>query len=175
MTNRSLKKSGFLRGPLFLLSFLLFLTSCTSYLKVYRSLETDQDKRYFHILLYWVKSERLEQFFKMDNLNKVRLIEQEIKEIAERMNMPPAAFKNRQLERVRLANMRYGSVKRGMFTDQGRIFIKYGEPEKIIEEDDSVYGKIETWTYPAYDINFTFQVDEERHENRLLNLSDDRL
>jgi GWxTD domain-containing protein len=160
---------------LLLLMTFASITACTSYVKVYRNLTTEYEKKSFQVMLYWIPSERLEQIFTQAPDKRKWMIEKEIEEIAGRQGLPVTAFKNRQIERVRMANMKYGTYKQGMFTDRGRIYIKYGDPEKIVPGQTDAYGPVETWFYPMYKVEFVFQVDEDHNEYRLTNIKDDRL
>ena len=168
-------KRGRVIRPLCLLLLFMIVTSCTSYLKVYRNLSSEYEKKSFQVMLYWIPSERLEQIFSQAPDKRKWMIEKEIEEIAQRQELPVTAFKNRQIERVRMANMKYGTYKQGMFTDRGRIYIKYGDPEKIVPGQTDAYGPVETWFYPMYKVEFVFQVDEDHNEYRLTNIKDDRL
>ena len=168
-------KRGRVIRPLCLLLLFMIVTSCTSYLKVYRNLSSEYEKKSFQVMLYWIPSERLEQIFSQAPDKRKWMIEKEIEEIAQRQELPVTAFKNRQIERVRMANMKYGTYKQGMFTDRGRIYIKYGDPEKIVPGETDAYGPVETWFYPLYKVEFVFQVDEDHNEYRLTNIKDDRL
>ena len=168
------RRSRFSWLLLLLLTF-ASITACTSYVKVYRNLTTEYEKKSFQVMLYWIPSERLEQIFTQAPDKRKWMIEKEIEEIAGRQGLPVTAFKNRQIERVRMANMKYGTYKQGMFTDRGRIYIKYGDPEKIVPGQTDAYGPVETWFYPMYKVEFVFQVDEDHNEYRLTNIKDDRL
>ena len=168
-------RRGLLIRPLLLLLVYFSVTSCTSYLKVYRNLTSEYEKKSFQVMLYWIPSERLDQIFSQTPDKRKWMIEKEIEEIAVRQGLPVTAFKNRQIERVRMANMKYGTYKQGMFTDRGRIYIKYGDPEKIVPGQTDAYGPVETWFYPMYKVEFVFQVDEDHNEYRLTNIKDDRL
>ncbi|HPJ70982.1 MAG TPA: GWxTD domain-containing protein [Candidatus Mcinerneyibacteriales bacterium] len=169
------RQRGRVIRPLCLFLLFMIVTSCTSYLKVYRNLSSEYEKKSFQVMLYWIPSERLEQIFSQAPDKRKWMIEKEIEEIAQRQDLPVTAFKNRQIERVRMANMKYGTYKQGMFTDRGRIYIKYGDPEKIVPGETDAYGPVETWFYPLYKVEFVFQVDEDHNEYRLTNIKDDRL
>ena len=169
------RQRGRVIRPLCLFLLFMIVTSCTSYLKVYRNLSSEYEKKSFQVMLYWIPSERLEQIFSQTPDKRKWMIEKEIEEIAKRQDLPVTAFKNRQIERVRMANMKYGTYKQGMFTDRGRIYIKYGDPEKIVPGETDAYGPVETWFYPLYKVEFVFQVDEDHNEYRLTNIKDDRL
>ena len=168
-------KRGLAIRSFFLLLFFTAVTSCMSYQKVYRNLTSEFEKKSFQVMLYWVPSERLEQIFTQAPDKRKWMIEKEIEEIAAQQDLPVTVFKNRQIERVRMANMKFGTYRQGMFTDRGRIYIKYGEPEKIIPGETDAYGPVETWFYPMYKVEFVFQVDEDHNEYRLTNIKDDRL
>jgi GWxTD domain-containing protein len=71
----------------------------------------------------------------------------------------PATDENEALEeyltRVRIVTERFSAMGPGWRTDRGRIYIQYGEPERIERLTDSQYrGEYEIWRY--YSLNRVF-------------------
>lgn len=162
-------------GAAFTAALLMFLTACTSYVKVYRKIDNVNEKKYFEYLIYWVDSDRLDAIFEMEGQKMAISAENEVKKIAEDRGLDVNTFKKQQLMRVRHVNMRFGTYKKGMFTDRGRIYIKYGEPDETKKTEEDGIGEVEQWKYSQYGVEFIFIVDETSGEYMLVNLEDDRL
>lgn len=96
-----------------------------------------------------------------------------IERVASQLGMKVDRFKSRQDERIRESNLKFGSIQRGMFTDKGKIWIKYGEPDRMEENVSSDFGTADVWTYvnPAR----TFYFVERGSGSFLANPGEDNL
>ncbi len=151
------------KRTIFYLSVLLIFSSCLSYRGVYSDLEEQTDKTMFTYLVYWRSPERIQEIMNYP-VDKRRVVyNEEIKAIAGELGLTGNEFLRQQSERVRDVNMRFGYVVRGMFTDKGKIWIKYGEPERVDENyDHDLYGTVEAWVYTTKDKVFYFTKGEQR-------------
>ena len=80
-------------------------------------------------------------------------------------------YQREQLRRISYSNLHFKSYKKGIFTDRGRIYIKYGEPDDITESDNTI-----TWLYHKYNKKFVFNYDSTYGgDYKLVNLTDEDL
>ncbi len=126
---------------------LLILASCVSYQALYREAETPLDEKMISYLIYWEKPDKIKEITLMPRDRRTVAYKNAIERIASQLGLKVDQFKSRQELRIREANLKFGSIQRGMFTDKGKIWIKYGEPERIEENVSSEYGTAEVWTY----------------------------
>ncbi len=64
----------------------------------------------------------------------------------------------RFMDRVEYAGLHYGVLEPGWRSDMGRIYIKYGAPDRVDRVDDGRYGPAtEIWYYYARNATFVFQ------------------
>ncbi len=150
----------------------LLLISCVSYKNIYSKLE-GEDKKYFYLLLYEVPSKRIKQVLSYKKHKKRYVVNKILKEESRKKGMPLQRYKAKKLEKIRRANMRYGQYEKGIFTDRGRILIKYGYPEskknKIKKNNEYVI-----WSYPEYNVDFEFK-KLSSGEYKLINTVDELL
>ncbi|HOO60396.1 MAG TPA: GWxTD domain-containing protein [Candidatus Mcinerneyibacteriales bacterium] len=147
----------------FYLIALIILTSCLSYRGLYGDLKEQTDKTMFTYLIYWRSPERIQEIMNYPVDKRRVVFNEEIKAIAEEIGLTENDFLRQQSERIRDVNMRFGYVVRGMFTDKGMIWIKYGEPERVDENyDHDLYGTVEAWVYTTKDKVFYFTKGEQR-------------
>jgi GWxTD domain-containing protein len=72
--------------------------------------------------------------------------------------VPPAALEARHLLRIVEADARFGGFGRGALSDRGRIYIRYGPPDRIQHFGDEMAreGRWEVWYYLQLGEQFTF-------------------
>lgn len=125
--------------------------------------------------MYNVQSERLSEILQKSGQEKESAFLSEVKNIAAKYEIEVSLYKKQQITRVALANSQYGEMlKKGMFTDRGRIYIKYGEPVNILDTDDDNLGKTQKWFYDDGNTIFIFILKEDDGSYRLYNISDER-
>jgi len=167
--NNLLKYRGKLIIPLVLILFIF--NSCSSYISVFNNIKP-HEKKIFYYLLYRIKPKNMEYLFKLDKNRKIIRYRKIVQKVSNKLNMNVSEYKKMQINRIRKANIRYGKYRKGMFTDRGRILIKYGEPLSISEKNLEQYGKVLVWQY-SNQVEFKFSIHSTR-ENRLINLSDEK-
>ena len=69
----------------------------------------------------------------------------------------------REAQRIHLlrivgADRRYGRFGRGSLSDRGRVFIRYGEPDRVEQIDDASVreSRWEIWYYSQLGLRFSF-------------------
>ena len=134
-------------GLILFLAVLLFLTSCISYKRLYREAETHLDKKMISYLIYWEKPDKIREITILPRDRRTVAYKKAIERVASQLGLKVDQFKSRQEQRIREANLKFGSIQRGMFTDKGKIWIKYGEPERMEENVSSNFGTADVWTY----------------------------
>jgi GWxTD domain-containing protein len=90
-----------------------------------------------------------------------------------RRDPEPATVENEALEellnRVRYASERYAKFGKAWKTDRGRVYIRYGRPDKIEEAPDSInQGDYEIWHYYGRNQSFVFYTQYSGGEYRLI-------
>src|SRR6056297_3444732 len=123
------------KGIIFISLAFFVISGCTSYKTVYKELNDSGDRINYYLLLYRVPSKRIKYILNQSKDKKNLLLKKEIEKIA------------KKLKRIRTANIKYGTLEKGMFSDRGRIYIKYGEPDSIRTMDDDEYAQIIQWSY----------------------------
>ena len=139
---------------LLLLQFIL--TACVSYQMLYKDAETTLDEKMIGYLLYWEKPDKIKEITLMPRDRRVVAYKNAIERVAAQLGMKVDHFKSQQEQRIREANLKFGSIQRGMFTDKGKIWIKYGEPDRMEENVSSDYGTADVWTYVNPSRTFAF-------------------
>lgn len=135
----------------------LSLTGCLSYRQIYGGIDDGAGRMIFETLLYWSTPERMNAIIAAPQDKRNMMFSAEVEQISAKLGMETSAFKRQQINRVKYANMNFGYLTKGMFTDKGRIWIKYGEPGQIRDaEDDDVYGTVDKWTYSDTMKTFVF-------------------
>jgi GWxTD domain-containing protein len=91
----------------------------------------------------------------------------------QRRDPDPRTTANESLEellrRVRVASQRYSKYGAAWRSDRGKVYIRYGEPDKIEQRTDrSNRGEYEVWTYLAEDKTFVFYAQYAGGEYRLV-------
>lgn len=161
------------KGITFLL-LLLILQACggiTSY-SVYKNAK-GKDKTLVLSLIHQTKPERIQEIVSADAQQQVLLLRSEYEIIAKRLGVDVQTYRNNQIRRVQTATVMYSDdYTRGIFTDKGRIYIKYGEPDSVKEEIDNTLGQLEIWNYKNPDKQFVFLIKEHR-VFKLYNLSEE--
>jgi GWxTD domain-containing protein len=79
-------------------------------------------------------------------------------EAARAAGLPPAVLEARHLLRIVEADARFGGFGRGALSDRGRIYIRYGPPDRIQHFGDEMSreGRWEVWYYLEIGQQFTF-------------------
>ncbi len=155
---------------------LLFVTSCSSvsYWSLYKSNKEYSKKNVVIQLIYQVPSSRIKEI--IDAPNNQILFQQEIERIAKRYELTAIQYKQQQLSRVQTANMMYSEpLKSGLFTDRGRLFVKYGEPQSISDVDDQKLGKVQKWVYANPNKTFIFIINDSTNSYTLYNVIDEEM
>jgi GWxTD domain-containing protein len=85
----------------------------------------------------------------------------------------PSTAGNEEMERflgrVNYAVKNFSQFRPGWRTDRGRIYIKYGEPDKIINTDGKVLGsRIQYWIYYSQGLAYVFEDASGMGEYQLL-------
>lgn len=158
-----------------LLCVILFVSCASvSYSSIYKNNKDSVSRNILLLLIYQVPSERIQEI--IDNENRQILLQKEIERVAQRNQIDISLFKRTQLQRVQQVNTMYSEqLKRGMFTDRGRIYIKYGEPQSIMESTDSALGTIQKWVYSEPTKTFIFIYNSENYSYRLYNMHDEEI
>ncbi len=79
-------------------------------------------------------------------------------------------FKEQFFDRVRIANEMFGGVRPGWQTDQGRIFIIYGDPDEVTRDNYSSWGRpMVIWYYNRLQLQFVFVDKRGFGEYELIN------
>ena len=152
---------------------LLSAAGCTTYKGIYKKHTGRNERLVFNYLLYWTTPERLLEIIEQPSDKRYVSFNNEIKEIAGRLGISVIEFKQQQMKRIQDVNMKFGYLTRGMLSDKGRIWIKYGEPDSISEEQElDQYGLVEIWTYSEFSKKFYFS-DEENRIPILLNAQEE--
>jgi len=151
----------------------LLLMACgsISYSSLLRK-ANNSDKNIVLLFIYQIPSSRIQEI--LNSNNKEISVTNELKNIAQKQGLEIAYFKQQQLKRVVYSNQHLGeTTTKGLFTDRGRIYVKYGEPDTIIDTDDEKYGKIQTWNYNNSEKSFIFLTNEELNTFKLVNVYDE--
>jgi len=157
-----------------LIIIIMLFVSCSSisYVSLYKNAQTSLTKNIVLSLLYQVPSERIKQIIDSDNSQILQ--QKEIERISARQSIHPNMFKKNQLQRIQYANTLYSEqLKKGMFTDRGRIYIKYGEPTAILDMNDKTLGKTQKWNYSELNKTFVFLYNEDHYTYKLYNVQDE--
>ena len=73
------------------------------------------------------------------------------------------------LLRVRVASQRYSKYGAAWRSDRGKVYIRYGEPDRFEQRTDRTNrGEYEVWTYLAEDRTFVFYAQYAGGEDRLV-------
>jgi len=73
------------------------------------------------------------------------------------------------LNRIRYASERYSRFGKAWKTDRGRVFIRYGRPDRVEEAPDRInQGEYEIWHYYARNLSFIFYAQFSGGEYRLI-------
>jgi GWxTD domain-containing protein len=85
----------------------------------------------------------------------------------------PSTAANEALEellvRIRVASQRYSRYGAAWHNDRGRVYIRYGEPDKIEQRADRTNrGEYEVWTYLSANKTFVFYAQYAGGEYRLV-------
>lgn len=85
----------------------------------------------------------------------------------------PTTAENEALEellnRIRYASERYSQFGKAWKTDRGRVFIRYGRPDRIEEAPDRIdQGEYRIWHYYARNLSFVFYAQFAGGEYRLI-------
>lgn len=73
------------------------------------------------------------------------------------------------LVRVRVASQRYSKFGAGWRSDRGRVYIRYGEPDRIERTADRINrGEYEVWTYLGLNLTYVFYAQNAGSEYRLI-------
>ena len=100
-------------------------------------------------LRYIATSDELEQLSKTSSSEE---IDQWVDHFWQARNVTGSVRNDAQMEymhRVKVANEKYGTpIRMGVTTDQGRVLLLYGQPDRVDVENSTVYGsdrKYELW------------------------------
>ena len=90
-----------------------------------------------------------------------------------RRDPDPTTAQNEALEellnRIRYASERYSRFGKAWKTDRGRVFIRYGRPDRVEEAPDRInQGDYEIWHYYARNLSFVFYAQFSGGEYRLI-------
>ncbi|MCU7491581.1 MAG: GWxTD domain-containing protein [Ignavibacteria bacterium] len=113
-------------------------------------LSSEECDQMFEICKYIASGNETSQYGKLDNVEAKRdFLFQFWKKRDQDPATPENEFKNQYMNRVRLANERYGTINRkGMKTDRGRVLVLYGEPDEIDRYPSDLDKKpYEIWHY----------------------------
>lgn len=163
------------KGIIFISLAFFVISGCTSYKTVYKELNDSSDRINYYLLLYRVPSKRIKYILNQSKDKKNLLLKKEIEKIAKKLNMDKHKYRMEQIKRIRTANIKYGTLEKGMFSDRGRIYIKYGKPDSIRTMDDDEYGQIIQWSYSKYNKKFRFRYNTTKRSFHLINLYDDTM
>jgi GWxTD domain-containing protein len=99
--------------------------------------------------------------------------EEEWRKFWSRRDPDPTTPNNEALEellhRVRTASARYSKFGHAWKTDRGKIYIRFGEPDKIERTADRMNrGEYEVWSYLAENRTFVFYAQQSGGEYRLI-------
>jgi GWxTD domain-containing protein len=99
--------------------------------------------------------------------------EEEWRKFWQRRDPDPSTADNEALEellnRVRTASSRYSKFGHAWRTDRGKVYIRYGEPDKVEQTADRMNrGEYEVWTYVAQGRTFVFYAQYSGGEYRLV-------
>ena len=73
------------------------------------------------------------------------------------------------LERVREASRRYSNFGAAWRSDRGRVYIRYGQPDKIEKTSDQTqWGEYEIWSYYRLNLTFVFYAQSPTGDYRLV-------
>jgi len=167
--NNKLKMIG---AGFFTLIIFGLITGCVTYKNIYYSLENKNEKQMFYVLLYERTSLRIKQILNYPIKKRKNIYIKELKKISKDKNMKMNEYIIKKLHRIRQANMRFGTVQKGIFTPRGEIFVKYGEPSLKKYDYDDNYGRILIWQYSKYNKIFKFSYNENKNKYQLINIHD---
>jgi len=120
------------------------------------------DDRQWRVHLGWLdgivasaRRDRLVEFPPADRLTAWRALWRSVAEVA---GVSPARAEAEHLLRIVEADEQFGVFGRGALSDRGRIFIRYGPPDRVesVGDDLSRESRWEVWYYFAAGRRFTF-------------------